>query len=562
MEWIGTGNFNANRCTEQEWVITEVAQVGDSAEKHVNKTLTGEGCIFDKDPVQIGEYGFYWKEDRLAEADLSKKMFSQNLADKLESGVSNSSKSNSTVLEVICLNRQVDAVSEIYHYSLQPKSLVVDSLGTPFKFEIEGKSQSSGVNLKLPVDSKFNFVRQGHDVNQLTDGRITIEISDLLHIERDSEIYYFRVVPRVAVGSSRRSIFSDPFYLITTLCLFVGALGFFFMFKNLKTQKKILPPPPRIAVVEVKEIAHDKVKDELKPKPIAETKEIEPEKPPEELPDTAKEKLKKNMLGDKQSTEKEKVVQIIPNQMPSPKQQEVTKPGPLTEKNKGSLANDATISKNNVVGFLSGIKKPKTMGLIKADQILAKGVVSETVSGKSAEVFLDQSAQGLVNKDTHLTGENLAAATTKLNLKDQVGKNSLDGAERDALKHGFNISYGEGSPVAGAAKDNELAIETSVEGGLDRASVKAAIKGYSSEIRTCYERALRVKSTVNGRIVFKFQVGAEGNVQWVQILNSSVDSPTLATCVQEVIKVVKFPVAKKGQDTIVIYPFQFNKKGT
>jgi outer membrane biosynthesis protein TonB len=551
MEWIGTGEFSSAICSEEEWVVTEVAQAGIATEKKLNKTATGEGFIFHIDPIQIDKYGFYWKEDRLAEADLSKKMISQQLTDyKGASASPYSAQAVSSILEVICLSREVDAVSEIFHYNLNSKSFDLDDVIGPFEVRIEGKSQKKAVSLRLPTDSSCHLIRQGRPVDQPSDVRITIETNDLLHVEWESDAYYFRLVPRVAVPAARRSIFSDPFYVITTLCLLVGFVGLYFIFKNVKNIKKPLTPPPRIAVVEVKEVAHPKPVEKEKPKPIPPQ-----EKPPEPPHEEVKEKLK---------SDKPKMAQVIPNQMPSPRQQDNPKKSPLTEKNKGGLDNDAQVSKNNVVGFLSGIKKPKTLGLVKADQILAKGVVSETVAGKDAEVFLDQSAQGLVNKDTRMNGENLAAASTKLNLKDKVGMNSLEGAETSALKKGFSISYGDSNANSGSGlgKDTDVGVETSVEGGLDKASVKAAIRGYASEIRTCYERALRVKSNINGRVVYKFQIAPAGNTQWVQIHKSSIDSPTLANCVQEVLKIIKFPVAKNGQSTVVIYPFQFNKKGS
>lgn len=561
MEWIGTGDFHSENCSEEEWVITEVAQSEGSAEKKLNKTATGEGFIFHIDPIQIDKYGFYWKEDRLVEADLSKKVISAQLSGQREAASSPyGAQTISSVLEVICLNREVDAVSEIFHYNLNSKYLVIDEVISPFQIRIEGKAQKKAVSLKLPQDSNCHLIRQGKAVDQDANTRVTIEANDLLHVEWHSDGYYFRVVPRVAAPAVRRSIFSDPFYMITTLCLLVGFVGFFFIFKNVKNKKEPLPPPPRIAVVEIKEVAKPKPIEEEKPKPVDE-KLLEVTKPPDEKTTELSKEVTKNAQADKAQAEPQKKAQVIPAQMPLDKPPDKTQKGPVTEKNKGGLNNESEVAKNNVVGFLSGIKKPKTLGLVKADQILAKGVVTESVSGKTAEVILEQSAQGMVNKNTTVAGENLAAATTKLNLKDKVGMNSLEGAERDALKSGFNISYGDGASAAGTGNDVESAIETSVEGGLDKASVKAAIKGYSSEIRTCYERALRVKASVNGRIVYKFQIAAQGNTKWVQILKTSVESTTLANCVQEVIKIIKFPVAKNGQNTIVIYPFQFSPKG-
>ncbi len=557
LEWIGTGEFNINTCSDDEWVITLVSHQDAPAEKKLNKTATGEGFIFYQQPIRVEDYTFQWQEDRLVEADLSRKIISQQVSDLRESGgvKVDSSAVISTVLEVICLSQEVDSVNEIFHYNLNSKNYKVDESLSAFQINVQTKSQKKIVNFQLPTDSVAHVIRQGQMLNKIDDRKISIEQSDLLHVEWDSVAYYFRIVPRVAVPIARKSIFSDPFYVITSFCLLIGAIGFYFMLKNIRNQKPVVLPPPRIAEVQVLEVA--------KPPPIEPEEKVLAKPNPEEKPPEEKEqaeKLKKNNNKEKDKTEKP--VELIPNQMPGMKTSNA-KNNPVTQSDKGGLKTKTESSKANTVGFLSAFKTNKKLGLVKADQIVNNGAINHTVSGDKAEVLLDQSAQGMVNKYVRKDGENLAAASTGVNLNDKVGMNSLSGKEQNVLKDGFNVTFGEdggGGGLGSAVPD--ASIETSVEGGLDKVSVKSAISGYKNEIRTCYERALRMKSSIGGRVSYKFLISNQGDTQWVQILKNDVDSSTLVACVQGVIKLIKFPKAKNGQSTIVIYPFQFTKKGS
>ena len=199
--------------------------------------------------------------------------------------------------------------------------------------------------------------------------------------------------------------------------------------------------------------------------------------------------------------------------------------------------------------------------MIKADQILDKGIINDTIRGKSSDFVIEQSANGALNNQIHKEGEALSAASTQVNLKDRVGNGSLNLAKGDVLKEGFKADYGVSGDGGLLESNFSGMVQAEVQGGLDKASVQSAIRGFKSEIRTCYEKALRVKAGVGGRIVYKFQINANGSVAWINIHKSDVESGTLVNCVQGVVKGIEFPKAKNGQSTVVIYPFQFARKG-
>jgi outer membrane biosynthesis protein TonB len=266
----------------------------------------------------------------------------------------------------------------------------------------------------------------------------------------------------------------------------------------------------------------------------------------------------------KKPTEKA-ISEVIPstkNEAQAKNAQNVKDAPKVVDKNKGSLDIPAEKAPVNRTGFLAALKKNKNVGMVKADQVLDKGIVNETLSGKSGDFVLEQSASGVVNNQIRKNGDTLSAASTKVNMKDRVGSGSLNVDKGDVLKEGFKANYGvsgEGGLIESNFGDQ---LGAQVEGGLDKDSVRQAILGFKQEIRGCFEQALLVKSNVNGRVSYRFQISAKGTVEWIKLEKSSVDSQTLVNCVQKVVNNVKFPEAKNGQKTIVIYPFQFARKGS
>jgi hypothetical protein len=149
------------------------------------------------------------------------------------------------------------------------------------------------------------------------------------------------------------------------------------------------------------------------------------------------------------------------------------------------------------------------------------------------------------------------------------GSKDFDAAATGPIaKVGGKSGYGVGSALGGEGKGAGSGFEfgsldvggMKVSGGLDRETVRRVIASYRNQIRTCYEKALLSRAKLQGRILYTWNITAAGPVSTAEITKSTVGSPTLESCVLEVIKGMNFPVAGNGNPTTVIYPFEFQSR--
>lgn len=565
-EWIGEGEFNAEAASKDEWVVTEVSHKDHAnTEKKIRGVTSGLGNIFHETPLKIKNLEFSWIEDRLFESDLSKKILSQQLTDLSEQNSHIKGKNIPSVLEVINIDGEVSSVSDVHHFSFFKLNEWQAPILTQFATTPISNSEGKAVQLTIPSDAEIELIHQGNSSSDSKTSIVTLAFNDLLHIDWKQREYYFRIVPKVMGAPPRRSIITDPFYLISALCVLIGAFLFYTIHANTVIEEPEITPP-RIAQIEVVEKAKPPPPPPPEPEPKIETPLTPEPEPMPEVP-SEKEKPKPNpeqsgMMKNADREAVKKIAPVVKNDIQAPDSKVLKNAPKVVDKNKGGLDNPSEKADVNRTGFLAALKKNKNVGMVKADQILDNGIVTETVKGDKGDFVLEQSPSGIVNNKISKSGDALSAASTKVNMKDRVGNGSFNAGRGDVLKEGFKANYGV-SGEGGLSGDSfgEL-MDAQVEGGLDKASVRSAIRGYNSEIRACYERALILKSGVGGRVTYKFQINANGTVAWINVFKSDVDSGSLVSCVQAVVNGITFPKAKNKQNTIVIYPFQFSRKGT
>ena len=543
-EWIGEGVFNVETAFLDEWVMTEV---GDSTqvmnERKVNSSVVGNGAIFHDLPLQSGDFIFSWIEDNLVESDLTKKLFTQHIEELKRPNEKISNSGTNFLLEVISLNRDVDAVTGIQHFSFTGFKEWRTPLLSQFNAKPQMGSEFREVLFTMPTDSEFQLLRKSGGTMNSDNSKVTLAPHDMLHIVWKQNEYYFRLVPKVVIPHVRRTIWSDPFYMISTFCIIIAAFGFYLMSRNLKLQRNDVILPPRIAQIQLVEIPAPQksilpVVKEIPNEVLEKLPEVtEPIENVEHVKETAQQNAIQKSMGT------------------------IKKISKIKEKNTAGSDKNLNNSLVNQTGFLAALKRNKNVGTVKANQILDRGIVSGSIKSKSGDFVLEQTSSGELS-DKHNEGDILSAASTKLNMKDSIGNESLKVDKGDVLKDGFKADYGV-SKESGILDTNfSEMIQPVVQGGLEKGAVQSAIRGFKAEIRTCYEKALRIKSGVGGRIVFKFQISIEGKVTWIQVQKSDVESASLINCVQKVVEGIEFPKAKNKQTTIVVYPFQFAKKGT
>jgi periplasmic protein TonB len=93
--------------------------------------------------------------------------------------------------------------------------------------------------------------------------------------------------------------------------------------------------------------------------------------------------------------------------------------------------------------------------------------------------------------------------------------------------------------------------------------IRAVVAGNRDAFRACYDRSLKTHPGIKGRFMLKFVVNPEGGVKSAEgdATKSEIHAPDLESCAVGVLKGLKFPPSKKGMESTVNYPFDFNPKG-
>lgn len=96
--------------------------------------------------------------------------------------------------------------------------------------------------------------------------------------------------------------------------------------------------------------------------------------------------------------------------------------------------------------------------------------------------------------------------------------------------------------------------------GRSRALIMRSVMQYLKHMRTAYNRRLRVKYGIKGRITVKWAIDKYGIVIFTKILSSTVDDEKLEQAIVEQIKHWKFCFVLNEKDvTEVVYPFVFSQ---
>ncbi|MCB9735842.1 MAG: serine/threonine protein kinase [Deltaproteobacteria bacterium] len=105
-------------------------------------------------------------------------------------------------------------------------------------------------------------------------------------------------------------------------------------------------------------------------------------------------------------------------------------------------------------------------------------------------------------------------------------------------------------------KVSSMSVGRKVSGELDPGDVYRVIDGSIGKIQQCYERELRTKPSLSGKITFRWTVTEAGSVTAVREVTSTLGDPAVSACIQGVLKRLRFPKPKGG--TVEIdYPFIF-----
>ncbi len=96
------------------------------------------------------------------------------------------------------------------------------------------------------------------------------------------------------------------------------------------------------------------------------------------------------------------------------------------------------------------------------------------------------------------------------------------------------------------------------DGSLDVAKARRALQKYRKQVRTCYERRLRVDNTLQGTLALTLRVDPKGQVSKVRSSGSLEDGPLLS-CIQGAAKTWTLP-RPTGRCALLEIPFSLSPR--
>lgn len=136
---------------------------------------------------------------------------------------------------------------------------------------------------------------------------------------------------------------------------------------------------------------------------------------------------------------------------------------------------------------------------------------------------------------------------------------------------------GDGGDLQGAKLGGKLHTETETKGesgpkstggqsanepGRSLNDIKSVVTARRDEARACYDKGLAAHPGIEGNLDIKWTIDPQGNVTDAALdsAKSQILEPSVASCVIDIIKKLKFAASPKGFETRAHYPFDFHPR--
>lgn len=197
-------------------------------------------------------------------------------------------------------------------------------------------------------------------------------------------------------------------------------------------------------------------------------------------------------------------------------------------------------------------------GLFSAVAKLDAGVKSGRVSGGGGGAVAVGGGTDAVGRDGVLGALGKASGRSGgggLGLGG-VGTKGFGGGGGGGRGAGFGTGIGEG--LGEGHGPRQLAFGTGgtvVRGGLEKSEIDAVVQENLSQIRYCYNLAVRADPKLQGKVITAFTIGASGRVVSSRIKSSNMGAPNVDSCISARIASWTFPKPRGGGEVGVTYPF-------
>ncbi len=153
---------------------------------------------------------------------------------------------------------------------------------------------------------------------------------------------------------------------------------------------------------------------------------------------------------------------------------------------------------------------------------------------------------GLMGANPRKTSMNSGDATKRKVVKG-LGKDDKAGKD---VKIGMKTRNQKVVRVGGGAG-------SSASGELPKKIIQQYIRRKMGAIKACYQKGLQSNPNLSGKVEVLFLIQPSGAIMGAKVKDSSLNSPSVEGCILTNVKSWKFPRAKGGGTTRVLYPFRF-----
>ena len=113
-----------------------------------------------------------------------------------------------------------------------------------------------------------------------------------------------------------------------------------------------------------------------------------------------------------------------------------------------------------------------------------------------------------------------------------------------------------GEPASIFGRDTDGSLPT---GSLDKEIIRRVIRSHIDEVKACYEKELKTKPTLAGRIMVQFTIAATGQVIASVLQRSTMDDARVENCIVQAVRGWEFPKPLGGGIVIVSHPFVLSR---
>ncbi len=120
------------------------------------------------------------------------------------------------------------------------------------------------------------------------------------------------------------------------------------------------------------------------------------------------------------------------------------------------------------------------------------------------------------------------------------------------------------APLAASATEGAPAsdFEADVASQIDAQALRATVTSRLPRVTRCYERELKRRPGLEGRLEVRFTIVSDGTVASSDVVQDSIGSPDMARCIAAQFRTFRFRALglSAGQEVTVAYPLVFTKR--